>query len=488
MIGWLMRRMRPGSFAWLVLHELRLAMLARRRKALSTIAGALILLLWVGLGVLIALGLRGVTIPIVPEAFSIAAAGSVGVFTFMTTQALLASQQTLYESGDLDLLFSSPMRPRTIVSAKLVGIVATIAVTFAMLILPLVLPAAIWGHPQLFGIPALLAALALIAACLGLAVTLAIARVAGPRAARTVGQVIAALSGGAIFLATQLTNMSGEGQGVGRRSGWEILYRDIQESGFGTHGIGALPGRAAFGDPVAIALVLGSGVLLFAFTSAAMQTGFLASYRAGGMRLSPRRRAKGGIDRNFRASLFGSVFAKEFRLLARDPALAFQIVLRLIYLVPLFYLAMRHGSQLPLAPSLAFMSVVIAGQVVSSFAWLTVSAEDSPDLIKIAPVEKEAIDHAKLMAAMAMAAPLFLILPIAIATETIAGAAVALGFTALAGWLTGQLEVAHAVPAPRSTFRRRRGGSWVRGLLQFLISGLIGAVAGVAVFAVQRFV
>ncbi len=53
----------------------------------------------------------------------------------MTTQALLASQQTLYGAGDLDLLFSAPIPPRTIVSAKLVGIVATIAVTFARLIL-----------------------------------------------------------------------------------------------------------------------------------------------------------------------------------------------------------------------------------------------------------------------------------------------------------------------------------------------------------------
>ncbi len=481
MTGWLMRRMPPGSFAWLTLHELRLALLSRKRKALSAILGWLVLAVWTAAGVGLAYLMHDVRITPVPEMFVIALAASIGVFTFMTTQALLASQQTLYEAGDLDLLFSAPIEPRTVVSAKLVGIVTTIVYTFARLLLPLALPIAIWGHPELFGIPALLAALALGAACLGLVLTLIFARIAGPRAARTVGQILAAVSGGAIFLVSQLM---AHGDEAGRRgSGWVILFRRMEESGFGSQGVGTIPGRAAFGDPIAIGGLLGAGVLLFALTSSAMRSLFLHSYRAGGMRLSPRRRARGKIARYFHASLFGSIYAKEWKLLARDPALLFQIVLRLIYLAPLFLVAIKPGNHIPFASSLAFASVIIAGQVVSSLAWLTVSAEDSPDLIKVAPVEKEEVDTAKLTAAMTMAAPLFLLLPIAIATETIPGALVALGFTALAGWLTGLLEVNYAVPAPRAQFQqRRRSGSFLRGLFGFLIAGLLGSAAGAIVY------
>ncbi|MEI9927259.1 MAG: hypothetical protein WDN44_05540 [Sphingomonas sp.] len=95
---------------------------------------------------------------------------------------------------------------------------------------------------------------------------------------------------------------------------------------------------------------------------------------------------------------------------------------------------------------------------MGSFAWLTVSAEDSPDLLRIAPVEKEAIDAAKLGAGDGDGGAAVRAAAIAIATETAAGALIALGFTVLTGWLTGQLEIAYAVPAPRSTFRRRRQG------------------------------
>lgn len=79
---------------------------------------------------------------------------------------------------------------------------------------------------------------------------------------------------------------------------------------------------------------------------------------------------------------------------------------------------------MPLPPALAFASVLIPRQLVGSFAWLTVSAEDSPDLLAVAPVGKDEIDTAKLLASFAMAGPFALILPIAIATTSPVGAIV----------------------------------------------------------------
>jgi ABC-2 type transport system permease protein len=478
MIRLFMRLLPPGSFAWLTFHELRLALASQKGKAWQTVLRIVLLLGWIAAGIAIALALRGVAIHPGPIAYVGAAVGVIGVFSFMTTQALLASQRTLYEAGDLDLLFSAPLKPRSVLSAKLVGIVGTIAFTFAMLILPIAIPVAVLGHPELWGVSALLLALALASACVGLVITLILARIAGPRAARTVGQIVAALAGGSVFIVTQVMGHGERGQ----RSGLEILFKQMVASGAGSHGISAFPGRAAFGDSLAIGVVLAIGVALFVLTSWGMQTLFLSSYRAGGMKLGRTRKAKSRIGRHFRTTLFGSVYAKEWRLLARDPALAFQIVLRLVYLAPLFLFAFRPNSGIPLAPSLAFVSVFIAGQVVGSFAWLAVSAEDSPDLIMVAPVDKADINHAKLMAAMAMALPLFVLLPIVIARETIAGALVTLAITAFAGWISGQLEILYGKPAPRSTFRRRQSGSFIRGILEMILTGVLGGAASVAVY------
>jgi ABC-2 type transport system permease protein len=480
MIGWIMRLLPPGSFVWLVLHELRLARRPGKRAMVATIIGAMLVLAWIAFGIWIATLFAHTAIKPGATGMAGAAVGAILLFTFMTTQSILASQRTLYGAGDLDLLFTAPIPPRTVMRAKLVGIAATVVLSFALIVLPVALPLAYFGHPRLFGIPALIFALALTAACFGLAVTLILARIAGPRAARTVGQMVAALSGGAVFLVSQFMSNGGGG---GRRGAVSILFERMVASGFGTHGVGALPGMAAFGDPFAVTALLAGSLLLFILTTRTMQSLFLSGYRAGGMRLSRPRRATRSVARQFHAGLFGAVFAKEWRLMARDPALTFQVVLRLIYLAPLFFLALKPGTSVPIAPSLAFSSVLIAGQIVSSLVWLAVSGEDTPDLIKVAPVQKHQIDAAKLSAALVMATPIALIVPVGIAFSSIPGAILTLVVTGVAGWMSGLIEVTFAKPAPRSTFRRRQGGgSILRGIAQFAVTIVFGAVAAGGVY------
>lgn len=481
MIGWAMRRLPPGSLGWLTLHELRGTLRNAGRNRVGLVVGALFLLGYTGLGVFFGVLLAGK--PFHPGAIAWLAVltGSLLVFTFMTTQSLLASQRTLYEAGDLDLLFSAPLDPRTVVSAKLLGIAAGVMVTFSIFLLPVLLPVAVLGHPELLGAVALLVALALTAACLGLGVTLALARIGGPRAAKTVGQILAALIGAGFFLVTQIFNQHDEN----RQSGLVLLFEAMRARGYGSGPLTSLPGRAAFGHPLAIALLLGGAILLFGLTSWGMRHVFLQSYRAGGARPASRRAARGGIARRFHRSLFAAIFAKELRLLLRDPALIFQMLLRIIYLAPILLVAFRDGRSLPIGPTLAFASVVVAGQLVSSLAWLAASAEDAPDLLKVAPVAKDDLDFAKLLAAMALAAPLGVLLPIAIGFQSILGALVALAFTAGCGATVGYLEVAHAQPAPRSTFQRRqKGGGVVRNLFEFFIAVILGLVAGVLVYFV----
>lgn len=469
----------PGSFAWLALHEIRLAWRARPRKGATRWIGYVLMLAWLGFGCFLGWALRDVPIPALPAVMTAILAGSIVAFSFMTTQAIIGSQRTLYENGDLDLLFSAPIGGRTVLLAKLLGIAGTIVLTYAVLLLTLAVPVAVMGHPRLFGLVALLAALALAAAATGLAITLALARLAGPRSARTVGQIAAALMGGGVFILSQLANQSGR-----RESSVMILFERFSERGVGTIGLSALPGRAAFGDPIALFILLGIGLLLFALAGATLQRMFLTGYQDGGTRLSRAKPTGRATGRLFHASLFRSVFAKEWRLLVRDPALAFQILLRLIYLAPLVFFAFGRNQAVPIAPGLALASVLIAGQLVGSFAWLTVSAEDAPDLLAVAPVSKAAIDRVKLLAAFAMAASFAVILPIVIARQTPLGALATLLCTAIGGSISGYIELKLGKPGKRASFARRRSGSVVGSILSLLVAAVFGGLAAISVYSV----
>ena len=490
-MNWAMRRMRPGGFAWLALHELRLATRSSRRAGrrgligrlggagAAQVIGVLLALAWLLIGCAIGWALRGTPIPILPE-MRVAALGiSIVALTFMTAQAMIGSQRTLYENGDLALLFSAPIPERTVLLAKLLGIAGTVALTYTVLLLPIIVPVAVLGHPQLFGLVALLAALALAAAAIGLGLTLTIATLVGPRAARTVGQIVAALVGGALFLGSQLLSHADR-----KRSATIEVFERLRANGLGTEGVTGLPGHAAFGDPLAILILLGGALLLFVGAGATLQRLFLSGYQDGGVRLSRAKPTGRASGRLFHAGLTRSVFAKERRLLARDPALAFQIVLRLVYMAPLLFVAFGRGNALPIPAVLAFGSVLIASQLVGSFAWLAVSAEDSPDLLAVAPVAKSEIDFAKLLAAFAMAAPFAVLLPIAIALQTPVGAVITLLMTALGGAAAGFVELKLGKPGQRSTFARRRSGGFVAGILSLLIAVVFGGGAALAVYLV----
>lgn len=473
-MNFLMRRLPPASFLWLLVHEVRMSIRSSRRRRLNSVIGLIFLAVYLAAGLWVGHSLRHVPIEAGPMLLTGALVAAILIMTFMTTQAMLGSQRTLYEAGDLDLLLSAPLPPRRVLGAKLCGIAASVVLSFAFLVLPIALPIAVQGHPGLFGIPALLVAMALSAACLGLAVMLGVAAIAGPRGARTFGQIVAALLAGAVFLTSQFIS-----QQPGRRGGGLTLFRWFSAHHIGENGVGALPGRAAFGDPVALLILFGLGLAIFAATGFLFAHAFLSSYQNAGMHLSRRRAAAatGSIARHFRAGLFATMFAKEWRLLARDPALAFQIVLRLIYLAPLAFVAFqgRHGP--PLAPSLAFASVFIAGQVVGSLAWLAVSGEDSPDLLTVAPIARRQAERAKLASALAMAAPLALVLPAAIALTAPLGALLTLAMTVAGGTIAGLIEIKWQKPAPRKTFARRRSGSIAAALLTFLVTAIFGGVA-----------
>ncbi len=475
---WLMRRLTPGGFLWLMINEVRLATRAARQRRGGNIVWGLLITVYTAVGFWLAFHLVGIPVHASSQGLNIVLAVCVLAMSFMTTQAMLRSQDTLYLSGDLDLLLTAPLPPRRVLLAKLCGIVANIMFVFAAFTLPVALPVALLGHPGLFGIPLLLLALALLSACLGLAITLAIVRVASPRTARTIAQIVGAFLAAGVFLASQFLSA-----GPGRQSAGGAVLNWLLRHDYGSHGLFSLPGHAAFGDVPAMVAVLGLSMLIFTGAGALLGRVFLISYQNAPARLTRRRgRAKGGIARHFRQGLFATMLAKEARLLRRDPQLAFTIVLRLIYLLPVALPAFTHGRGPPLLPALAFFGVLIAGQLAGSLAWLTVSAEESPDLIAVAPVEKQAASRAKLAAALLIATPFAIVLPLAIALESPRAALIALAMTLASALGAGLVELKFQKPAPRRAFGKRREGSFLVGVLTFLMTGLLGLGAGYLVW------
>lgn len=472
-----MRIAAPGSVAWLALHELKLAWRGRRKGRARWVA--LVLLAgYVIAGMAAAYGLMGVPIRFNPWIGVIVLAASVGVLSFMTTQAILGSQQTLYQTRDLDLLFTAPIDGRRVLLAKLAGIAGIIALTYAMLLLPIAVPVAVLGHPGLLGVVGVLASLAMAAAAIGIAITLVLAKIAGPRAARTVGQVAAAVMGGGIFLMSQLSQHDSA-----RRGSFQALFDWFRARGYGASGWSGAPGHAAFGYLIPLAAMLGIGIVLFAGAGAVLRRLFLTGYQDATMTLGRSRPTGKASARLFHAGLFRPVLAKEWRLLRRDPGLLFQVLLRIVYMAPLVLWAFRGDGHL-IAPGLAFASVLVATQLAGSFAWLTVSGEDSPDLIAVAPVQKAQVDTAKLAAALLMTAPFAAVIPVALAVacRTPLGGLIALVMAAVGGSIAGMIELKLGKPGQRASFAKRRQSGFVAGILGLIIAVVFGGGAGLLVY------
>jgi ABC-2 type transport system permease protein len=118
--------------------------------------------------------------------------------------------------------------------------------------------------------------------------------------------------------------------------------------------------------------------------------------------------------------------------------------------------------------------------VAGSLAWITVSAEDAPDLLASAPAPSGLVRGGKLAAAaLPLAAllapfllPLLVIAPVAGLAAT-AGCAASVAATSL-------VNVWWQRPGKRTEFRRRRRASWFVTVVELLISIFIAAATALA--------
>jgi ABC-2 type transport system permease protein len=465
-----MRFLPAGSVPWLLAHELKLVFRSgtRANRIGLAIAGTAMAALTAFAGFPLAYLLRDRVVTPSPIIVLWLDLALILLFTLLLSQTLASATLSLYERGDLDLLLSSPLPARRVLAVRAFVIATTPFLVLAALVTPFLLPFALLGHAAWLAAYLVLACLALTAASLGLMLAMALFAAIGPRRTRTIGQITAAFVGAGFFLISQIRNFFPHRVGP--------IFAQFQA--FATSPILradlplAWPARAVLGEPAPLVAALTLSLLLFAVTAGMLGRRFAADAAiAAGVDISRKPRARAAAAGAFRGGVFRALVRKELKLLGRDPTLLSQVLLRVLYLIPVLFLLLRNaaghleGAVATGAGALAF----VASQVAASLAWITISAEDAPDLLTAAPVERARVRTAKLFAALL---PIYAVLLLPIAALAVlspfAGFAALLGVSG-ASISAGLINLWYEKPAQRKNFRRRGTGSLASTLGELII-------------------
>ncbi len=468
--------LRAGSIPWLFMHEVRVTWRSMELSPTVRWAGLGLMLVYFGLGVYLALSLNVAieTSTYIAVMIFISAATA---FTFNISGSMRSAQHTLYEQGDLELLFTSPISPAKVIMAKLAGISISMVFWNALFLFPLLIPIAAINNPELFGILAVVVTISILATSIGLWLTLLIVHFVGPGSARRVIQIIAAFIGAAIFVVSQLAPHLGSGD-QGR---FQSLYLWCLSHGVGIDGISGLPGRASFGDPLALIIMIGAAVTLFWFTAWSLQTQFLRVYQSAANKHVAKPAKSVDIRKSFSNHAGFMIIRKEYLLLLREPSLVYNVLLQLIFMTPLLVGFGQATKLLLLMPGAAFMSVFAAAKLVGDITGLAISSEDTPDLLKVSPLPASWITRWKLYGVMLISVPLTLVIPLIMVFRSPTAAALTLVMTIVAGALAAAIELKYSKPRTRHKFRRRGSGSVVAYVLGLVMSVVLGGAAAYTV-------
>lgn len=475
----------PGGVLWLLRHELRLGLrgfvaTSKSRSGAGRVFWAIFVAGLLSGGHWAARLLSTIDPVVSPIALGVISVVLLLVATLMLGQALNLISEALYLRADLDLLLASPLPPWRILAVRMAAIAVSVAAAYLIVI------GAVWVWLPLFGgwswmgsAPALLA-LALAATGVGLIVARGLFALVGPRRTRVAVQVIGAFVGASIFLTLQAQNLLNVDE---RQAAYLRVLETLAEPFADPSSPLAIPARAVLGDGAAVTTWLVVCAALYALGVWVFGRGFAANAALlAGAGVS--RRADARVA-PLRGGQMRSLVRKEWRLLVRDPLLLSQILLELVYLIPIFIVFFADHSRLGFGRArLAGFTgafVLLGARLSGNLAWVTVSAEDAPDLILGAPVLRRRVEAAKAIAAGAPTALLMgipvtgfaLVSPVAALWLAVGVAAAILSSSLVAIW--------HQRPCSRREFRRRARASMGASLGQLLLELGLAAATGLAV-------
>lgn len=463
----------PGSIAWLARHEIRLFWYnaaSGKPKAAPRRPGT---------GGLAALGLAWLVLHVAaffvvsrtagidaadPRVLVAVTALMFGCMTFMLSSALKSSVLVLFERGDLDLLLSSPLPSRSIFTVRLATVAAGTAALYLFFLAPFAHMGAVLGHTRWLAVYPVILASATIIACAAMLMTLGLVRVLGARRTRVVAQVIGALAGALLFILSQVFSHYSQTMETEAAAAFAQAF-----SAGGLLGAASpfwLPGRALLGDPLPVLGTVLVAIAAFMFTAGRTHRFFVHGLQQAASSSRAARPPEGGVRYRFGRSLFDTVVRKEWRLIVRDPHLISQVALQLIYLLPLCFIVFRR-SEIQL-PALAAGLTLLCSSLTASLAWITVSAEDAPDLLRSAPAAARTVRLAKLAAAVT---PSLAIISIPLLWLVMrAPVAGLLACFTVCGGVCAAAIIVHwcGRPASRGDFTTRGKGDFLRSMLEVL--------------------
>ena len=454
--------LQPGSFPWLLAHDLRLSCrqlveVVARWSVVTTVAFSFVCLIVMHALAWGVLELRATT----PGLFGreALATAAIGALLWMIAQGLLGATRSLYERGSLELLFASPLPVWKAVASRAISLAATSLAALAPLLFPLANAGALKDGVAWLSIYPILIAMALFGTAVGLMIAIALFAATGARRARTISQIMAAIIAGGFVLVVQ----------IGLLLPKEMTAEAMTWLGVVQHWLARNTGDvftnfqiAAKGDVSTLAILLLFSVTVFVAAVAALSGAFASACQtAAGTSAEPQTSRSARRHRRFRSGPGPSLRLKEWRLLTRDPNLFAQLGLQIIYTLPLAVLLLRSPHDIPPAIALTPLIVVLAAQISASLAWIAVSGEDAPELIATAPIPVTQSALAKLSA---IAAPLAVILALPIlslAIISVRAAVFAIVFGALAASSTALLNFWHPMAGNRRSLLRRHSQSKV---------------------------
>lgn len=475
---------RPGSIPWLLGHELRLFW---RRGQASGRSGWLlagfILSVWLVTSFFMFQGI-GPRLPPPPylegagDGLALAAIGIAIAFigSIMVSGAVLAAVDAIYTRNDLDLLLSSPLPAWRILAVRSAAIAVSALPIYLGMLGPPLLWLSVFSSPLWLSAIIFLITLAFAATGLALLIVTALFRLIGPKRTRVLAQIFSAVAGASIFIGFQFLNLNRRGEdGMSQNE----VVRIILSLDLDPNAWWQAPARAFTGDIPATLAWVAFVAILFPFGVYIFSRRFVSDAAAASAMGQRKRIADARVAR-VRGGLMQTVVRKELRLLARDPLLLSQVGLQLVYFLPLAFILFRPGSGMQLdEPAFAPALTIIASTLAASLTWITVSAEDAPDLLASSPVPARLIDRAKILAAVLPVLALMAIPLLVIWSRDAWAAAWATGGVLVAALCASLIGLWRRVSGARRDFVRRRArGSIMAGLGQGVVTlGITSSVA-----------
>src|SRR5882672_2512403 len=390
------------ALSWFARHELRLTWRewlgmmtgGRRRRKRVAIIGLIVFGLIMHLPAWAVIGrYANLQTPLDKSSLIVITATIFLAWALMLSQAIESVTRVFYARADLDLIMSSPAKLSHVFSVRIASIALSVTAMALLLSAPFVDVLVAGGGARWFAAFGVVIALGLSAAAMAIAVTIALFRLIGPARTRLTAQILAAIIGAGFVIALQIAAILS----YGTLSRFAVLTSDAAAAfAPDPNSIVWWPARAALGDLTALLCLLSASLILLGavmatFSPRFADTALSASAQGGTSRQGARPKAFRGGSRQ------QALRRKEFLLLRRDPWLASQTLMQLLYLLPPALFLWRSFSDHSAAIILLTPVIVMAaGQLSGGLAWLTISGEDAADLVATAPLSPSSVIRAKI--------------------------------------------------------------------------------------------